>query len=378
MKHIILFDNDIKKYPPILSIINILLELGKEVIFIGYTDSESLLEDLKNKGVKHYPIVVDKVKKNKITKLLVMVKYRKSVNQILKTFDESATKVWLFGNTNVWILNKLVYRYKTIVYLFEVSSLKVAPQYRFVSPWFSYKDTIQNAWRVVTVEYNRAHITKFLFGLSELPAIIPNKPYFKGFQELSLKLEIEEALLSRLKEKKVILYQGIFNYPERRLDELCEAIDLLSDEYILCIMGPEDVNKDRLQKKYKSNKIIFMPFITPPTHLEITKLAYIGFLTYFPSNSKMSSILNVLYCAPNKIYEYSAFGVPMLSNDVPALDRDFRKFNAGVCVKEFTPKSIAEAIKSISINYDEYKEGANKLFNSVDIKEEVHNIIMKK
>ncbi len=377
MKHIILFDNDIKKYPPILSIINVLIELGEEVIVVGYTDSESLLKDLKGKGVKYFPVVVDKVRRNKIFKLFVMFKYRRQVNRILKNYDKSEVKLWMFGNTNLWILNKLVHNYSTIVYFFEVPKFKVALKYRIVSPWFSYKKTVQKAWKVVAVEYNRAHITKFLFNLKELPEIIPNKPKFE-ISKYSLEgLSIDKSIISKLADKKVILYQGIFNYPERRLEELCEAMAFLSDDYILCIMGPDDSNKERLKKKYISDKIIFIPFVTPPAHLKITRMAYIGFLSYFPGSYEMSAILNVLYCAPNKIFEYAAFDVPMLANDVPALERDFKEFNAGICVKDFTPEAIAEAIDRLSLNYDKYKEGANKLFNSVSLKDKIKNLIRK-
>lgn len=373
MKHIILFDNDIQRYPPILSVINILLELNKEVTFYGDSESKLLLKQLKDKGVDHVPVNIGKLDDNKISKFFAILTYREKIKRLVKNENKSEIVIWLFGNTNLWVLNKLVLKYKTIVYFFEVPKLKIAPRYKLISPFLNYKKTIQKAWKVISVEYNRAHIIKALFSLEETPVVIPNKPHFD--LSTNKELELDQLILSKLNDKKIILYQGIFNYPERRLDELCQAIDHLSEDYILCIMGPDDYNKSRLKKDYPSDKIIFLPFITPPLHLEITKKAYIGFLSYFPSDNRISSILNVLYCAPNKIYEYSAFGIPMVSNDVPALEKEFKEFNAGIADKFFTPKSIVNTINEISLNYEEYSKGAYNLYNSVNIKEMISSTI---
>ena len=51
MKVILIMKEDIVQYPPILSLINVLVDLQREVVFIGpYTDQQQK-NDLKQKGV---------------------------------------------------------------------------------------------------------------------------------------------------------------------------------------------------------------------------------------------------------------------------------------------------------------------------------------
>ena len=178
--------------------------------------------------------------------------------------------------------------------------------------------------------------------------------------------------------KKIILYQGIFNYPERRLDEFCEAINLLPDEYVLVLMGgPENEYRQYLKKKYVSSRIVFIPFLSPPNHLIITKSAYIGILTYFPCKGSLVQNLNTLFCAPNKLYEYSFFGVPMISNDIPALDFAFNQYQAGICVRTFEPKEIVEKILYIDKNYTHFKAESLRLYTSVDIERLIIELVEK-
>ena len=56
-------------------------------------------------------------------------------------------------------------------------------------------------------------------------------------------------------------------------------------------------------------------------------MASIGVLSYFPRSGSIGRTLNPLYCAPNKIFEYSKYGIPMISNDVPALRYSYMEFH---------------------------------------------------
>jgi hypothetical protein len=139
---------------------------------------------------------------------------------------------------------------------------------------------MNSAYKVVCSEYNRAHITKAYFGLKELPIVIPNKPTINMNESVD---SFENFLFDN--SKKIILYQGIFNFPERRLDEFCQAIDYLSDDYLIVIVGPDCTYKNLLQLRYESRRVIFLPFISPPLHLHLTKRAFTfnekGFYWFF-------------------------------------------------------------------------------------------------
>jgi glycosyltransferase involved in cell wall biosynthesis len=363
MSNILLYNHDIQKYPPILTAIKILKSLGEEIVVIGYCSDKNTVEKFQAEGIIYHNVIVNDINQNKLTKLLKLQSYRKRVKKIIQKEYKENSVLWIYGNQNIWLLYKLVLKYKSILYLFEVPQLKVSFRYKMLSPLLNYKKTMQNAWKVVCCEYNRAHLTKAFFNLPTLPVIIPNKPDF----DLTDTYTVNDEVLQKLKNKKVILYQGIFNYPERKLEELCQSIDFLPSEYIVCLMGSDDQNKARLRMKYESERVLFLPYIPAPHHLHITKNAYIGFLTYFSEQGSVENALNTLYCAPNKIYEYASYKVPMLSNDVPALAYQFDTFNAGKTVPLFNPEEIASKILEIDENYEVMSEGAFKLFNSVDI-----------
>lgn len=337
MRNILIYNHDIQKYPPILSAIKVLLSLGAEVVIIGYCSDKNTIANLKSQGVIYHEPIVNNIRENKIIKFFNLYVYKKKVEKIVdKEFNDNSV-LWIYGNQNIWLLHCLVARFKSILYLFEAPELKVSFRYKVLSPFLNYNTTMQNAWKVVCCEYNRAHITKAYFGLRKLPIIIPNKP---DFDISKLKNELDPEIEKIFKNKKVILYQGIFNYPERRLDELCESIAYLPDEYIICIMGGEDDNKARLINKYESDRVVFLGFISAPWHLEITKKAHVGFLSYFSTNGQIEEAINTLYCAPNKVYEYSCFGVPMIANDVPGLSYLFEKYNSGKVISEFYRRKL--------------------------------------
>ena len=248
--NIIIFNNDMQKYPPLISIVNILLSNQEKVIYLGYCGSKDIIQNFSEKGMIYNEINVDKNYSNKLKKLYIMYKYRRNVKCTLNKISNEKSILWIFGNDNIWILNSLIAKYKTILYLFETPKLKVDTKYRLISPLFNYKKTMQQGWKVICAEFNRAHITKNYFNLKELPKVIPNKTSLPELSELkNLDINTIQNITTKLKGKKVILYQGIFNYPERKLDEICQAMEYLPDYYSLVLMGPDSKYKEYLNKK---------------------------------------------------------------------------------------------------------------------------------
>ena len=371
MSNILIYNHDIQKYPPILTAIKVLQSLKKEIILVGYCSDKTTIENFKSQGIVYHEVIINDTRQNKLFKLFKISAYRTKVNKIVKNEFKEDSLLWIYGNQNIWLLYKLIFKFNSILYLFETPQLKVSFRYRILSPFLNYHKTMQKAWKVVCCEYNRAQITKAFFDLPKIPLVIPNKPDF----DLQLLKELDADIASNFKNKKVILYQGIFNYPERRLDELCESVQYLPNEYIICIMGGDDINKARLKEKYESERVIFLPFISAPYHLEITKTAYVGFLTYFSKEGSIENSLNTLYCAPNKVFVYSCFGIPMLSNDVPGLAYIFDKYNCGKVADVFEPKELAKKILEIDEDYKSFQQGAVDFYNSVNVQELIKQLI---
>lgn len=375
-RHFLICDDDLKRYPPIISNINVLLELNVKVFYIGHCSDSSLLKKLQKAGLVYLPIEVDKMETNPIRKYFRMVSHTYKVKSILKEkYKHTTDLVWVFGNENGWRLDYILKNYRTILYLFEFPFLKIPIKYRFIVPFLNLKKNLQSAWKLVCCEENRGCITEAFFSLNKKPIIIPNKPYATQFSNNKKPEEISNELWSKLSKKDLILYQGAIDRKRRRLDYLCEAMEYLPSKYILGIMASESEDKLFLENKYASDRIIFLPFITPPNHLQITSLAKIGYLTYNTYNSPIEDCINLLFCAPNKVYEYSKYGIPMVSNSLPALKLSFNQFQAGICLDELNARQLAEAVLKIERNYELYSIGSKSLYESIDLKDLIKKLI---
>lgn len=83
------------------------------------------------------------------------------------------------------------------------------------------------------------------------------------------------------------------------------------------------------------------------------------------------------YCAPNKTFEFSMFGIPMIGNDIPGLRYLFETEKIGTCFDSFEPEMIAKAIEKIEKNYETYKTNALNYYSSCNYKALLTDILEK-
>ena len=376
----IITQHDLVYYPPMQTLINVMLNMGLTIFFIGkYSDGESK-ELYEKKGV-HFKSLVLNEEGNLIQKICRQKQFAKDVDRFLKsTRITDADLIWyVYSGTTVCALSNVLYKYKYIVHFYEFYKSLQSWKYRIIYPSYNIRLFLNKASGVVHCEYNRAQICKSLYGLESLPYIIPNKPYINNDKLSQVPVDIKDlfsSFESKINGKKVIIYQGYFNAKERRLEEFCQAVHLLPDNYVLVIMGRGNDYFDFLKIKYESKRIIFVPFIRPPYHLMFTQKASIGILTYYPQEQTYPGVINPLYCAPNKIFEYGMYGVPMIGNDIPGLKYIFREYNCGETIKyPITAQKIADCIVKIENQYKYYSDGAIKLNDSVNIEKTIAEII---
>jgi len=207
--------------------------------------------------------------------------------------------------------------------------------------------------------------------LDYTPSVLPNKPSI-NLENTDLEIHDQDTKkkLQNIKGKKLLLYQARMIRME--LFDIAEAIKKdLGDEYILAIMG--DIRDKKVIEKLKSfyPSLIHFKYLEPPEHLAVTKSCYIGLMIYnFES-------LNNVFCAPNKLWEFSCFGIPMITQEFPMLTEKLEKFNAGGAFRIGDYKSIAKIIRKIDANYDDYSKGSLELYNSVDFNKTVSGILEK-
>lgn len=355
---LLVYKGDPFDLPPMMTIIDVLLEIGHHVIVI-YQEKDKNVgkfeklyigkniklihfdyipqgDDLKSKFKRYYRREI--LFKKKVSKLLDIIQY---------------DFLWVIHEFTAILLKDILKGRKYIMSIYELRDNEAKILKGMTT-------TAQNAEIVIVPEYNRAHMLRHWMNLKLTPHVLPNKPFMHpGNRNIPCEFE------AYFRNKKVILYQGHISR-DRNLEGICQAVEGL-DGYELMLMGSGDEFKNYLMSKYHNVNCI--GFVTPPHHLDVTSWAYMAVVTYDYGS------LNRLYCAPNKTWEYSGFGIPMLANDIPGLAMTVGSYGAAECVDMDNPSEIRAAIKKIDENYEEYSRKACEFYESCDVKKIIERIV---
>jgi len=144
--------------------------------------------------------------------------------------------------------------------------------------------------------------------------------------------------------KKVLLMQGMGINEGRGYEEAIQAMQLLSDDYVLVIIGSGTI-LNRLREMTKDFKIEHRVYFLEPVPFErlnkITRQAHLGLTLDKPV------ALNNLLSLPNKLFDYIHAGVPVLASNLPEVSAIILKYDVGICIEEVKPDIIAAAVKLI-------------------------------
>lgn len=361
------------KYPPAMAVLKNLTDLGYQVTLYTLSAEDSIKAYCNDNGVHVVEIggFYD-YKVSPIIKMKNLYQIRKILWEEIKKNETEDTILWVFSTITLKHLGKELLRHKYILHLFEL----VEHLYYFGSHFeIDLKKYCDSAFKVVVCEENRAHITQTWLKLNELPSVLPNKPYdekIERYSSISSSGECDK-LIKSLKEKKIILYQGIID-KERPLEEFIYAVRDLGDEFAFVLMS----GSENPYKEIESNNFYYLNYIPAPLHLEVTSHAYIGVLSYVPNYDGYSSPLNAIYCAPNKVFEYAKFGVPMIGNNIPGLSNIFALHGIGMCTCKMDREEIKRTILSIDQEYGIMSKNAEEYYESVDSSKIIESIIENK
>lgn len=241
---------------------------------------------------------------------------------------------------------------------------------KFIFYKFCIKYVVRNAVEFVVPEFCRANIFMTWYNLKKAPIVIPNIPILTNSdvkQDIS-NLEAQN-IINKLSDKKIILYQGYINSGDRSLSVISRVLKKINNsDFVFVLMGIDQNNSIRqLIDIYEYT--YYIPFVTPPQHLEITSHAYIGVLSY----DRVS--LNNIFCAPNKIYEYSSYGIPMLGNDIPGLRYCIDIQKMGKTVDYNNENKVMAAILEIDANHYSYSANSRSFYAKENLNTMLDNLI---
>lgn len=373
MKLVMVLLTHISNLPPARNLLISLLKIDIKVELITMY-SAALPEQIREaENITIYD-VQSEIANNKVQALKNRLKRRNKVRSLIKDIMSDKDVLWTVTDYDAMEVGDVLNNYRHVMQLMElIQDIPVFDELPFYKA--NLQKYAQTAEMVIVPEYNRAYIQQAYWQLKNTPKVLPNKPTVCK-QEYDIETISPEGakVLSEIGNRKIVLYQGVFGY-ERVLDQFIEAVEQLGDDYCMLLMGRDDEELQKLLEKYPQT--FFIPFIAAPNHLAITSKAHIGVLSYVNTNNiRHYDPLNALYCAPNKLYEYACFGIPMIGNDIPGLSVPFEQNNIGRC-SELKANQIVKEILNIENNYTEMSKNCIRFYESIDMDQLVRELVGK-
>jgi hypothetical protein len=348
-KILIIHKGQFDTFPPLLSVKKALNDLGYSVDVLTTSNSNKNLFN----NEEHCFIIPRSGRIPMISFVFWYFRYLLMINTLVKRNYEF---IWIEGGDTLALFGAFIKVKSKDKFIVQVSELyDKLPIYKFMIG-----KVIIRFGKIVMPEINRAYIYKVWFSLDKLPYVLPNKPYYKtetkekkALRDLKI---MEDKIQQFANGRKIILYQGVIA-TDRKFSGVVDFV-ANDDDFCLILLGRDNGYLTELTAD--TDNVFYAGFISPPLHLEITKLAFICLMAYDTTS------LNKIYCAPNKIWEYSMTGKPILSQDLPGIDSLFNKYNFGQCCDVNDVRSVKAAIQMLSNDYEEKCTNATFFSESFD------------
>ena len=151
--------------------------------------------------------------------------------------------------------------------------------------------------------------------------------------------------------KTILLCQGAGLHPNRGLEELILSLNYLPEEFSVVLAGSGlaiEQLKQLTCDQALEQRVTFTGLLPMQQLAGITRTAFLGFSLDKPTSP------NQLYSLPNKLFDYLAAGVPVITSDLPEVKKIVTDYQVGLVIAEITPPAIAEAVMTLYKNKEQY------------------------
>lgn len=211
---------------------------------------------------------------------------------------------------------------------------------------------------VVAANEERARLMKVKFGLNNRPLSLRNisTVFFKPKSQEDIEKEYPE--INRIKSHFKLVYQGFLG-AGRNTEQFLRILSLLPENFSLLFIGggPDLPKLIELSKKLNlSHRTVFLGNVPMKDVLPLTAYCDCGLISY-PFTD-----LNNKYCSPNKIYEYPAAGIAMVSSCQSTIYNIIGKYNIACFVNYSDVENSAKTILNFTSTIDK-----NVLKENIDV-----------
>lgn len=189
------------------------------------------------------------------------------------------------------------------------------------------------------------------------PEVVMNVPLVQPNPETELKIKLPEK-----QNDKIILYQGAINF-SRGIDKMIQAMQFLKNTQLWVIgNGPKKLEFETLMKELQlENKVKFLGNVSPNQLKLITPKADLGL------SLEEDYGISYRYALPNKIFDYTHAGIPILGTYLPEIKNTIETYGLGKTIENHSPEHIAAMIILMldegKSPYSENQKNAAKVFN---------------
>ncbi|TAJ32727.1 glycosyltransferase [Bosea sp. (in: a-proteobacteria)] len=190
---------------------------------------------------------------------------------------------------------------------------------------------IREADAVATVSDGIADALAQRYGLTR-PTVISNTP---AWQETAFRPTVRPV---------TVLYHGAV-VPRRGLETLIESVSLWPAEFRLVIRGPAQGGFQQHLRNLAApfgERVTLEPAVPPDQVVTTASRADIGI--FLLSNSTV----HARFALPNKIFEYLAAGLMVISSDLPEIRKILQATGSGLLLPDFTAEAIAGTLSRLT------------------------------
>lgn len=194
---------------------------------------------------------------------------------------------------------------------------------------------------VIAASEPRARIMYRDYGAPRLPVTILNTTRLSEAVDAPHPDAVEAR--RAISASHLILYQGGL-HRGRGLGSVIDGLALLPESYALVLMGSGHLHgelTDRIRASGLGDRVCLWPAVPPNHVMAWAAVADAGVVSYLPI------CRNNIYCAPNKLSEYAAAGLPVLGADLVGLRWFTDRYDVGELFKPGNAASFAAAARRL-------------------------------
>ncbi|MDO8847901.1 MAG: glycosyltransferase family 4 protein [Coriobacteriia bacterium] len=230
---------------------------------------------------------------------------------------------------------------------------------------------VRMAWLVIAANDLRSQRMAHTYrtdpplAIRNVPPLLPQRP---APDPLAAEMRADVAA------DTLLIYQGALS-DTRGLDAVVDAIALLPERYHLALIGnppPAPQLAARLAVAAEHGRVHVFPPVKPAEMLSWLVVADAGVVTYVPD------CLNNSLCAPNKMHDYAAAGLPVLAASLPGVERDLEEYGPGLSFTPCDPESFARAAEQLFTEpglLERSREGARRMHESLNWPNEAERLV---